>query len=154
MSVPHQQVTRPPRQECLTAAVLDERAVADRQATLARAQQLVEQGLAAFESGKDAVARDLLRKALIEDPSRAAAYQALGTVCEKQKDEDGVVATYRDWIKSGAKTPLPYNRVGEILEKRKDYRAALEAYVRSLQVEWNQPPIIEARKRLEKLLAN
>jgi hypothetical protein len=64
------------------------------------------------------------------------------------------LAAYRAWIKAGAKTPLPYNRIGELLEKRNDYRGALDAYVRSLQVEWNQPPIIEARKRLEKILAD
>ena len=110
--------------------------------------------MAAFDAGKDVEARDLLRKAPVEDPSRDAAYRALGSVCERLKDEDGVVAAYRAWIKAGAKTPLPYNRLGELLEKRKDYRGALDAYVRSLQVEWNQPPIIEARKRLEKMLAN
>ena len=40
----------------------------------------------------------------------------------------------------------------EILEKRKDYKGALEAYTQSLKVEWNQPPIIEAKSRLEKLV--
>jgi tetratricopeptide (TPR) repeat protein len=78
---------------------------------------------------------------------------ALANVYEKLQDEDGALATYRAWARAGAKTPLPYNRLGEILEKRKDYRGALDAYGRSLQVEWNQPPIIEARKRLEKLSA-
>jgi hypothetical protein len=28
----------------------------------------------------------------------------------------------------------------------------LEAYTKSLQVEWNQPPIIEAQARVEKLV--
>lgn len=138
----------------LTAVVLDEQAVADRKAAQARSQKLLEQGLAAIDAGKTSEARDLLQKSLAADPSCTAAYQALGALFEKLKDEDGVLATYRAWIQAGAKTPLPYNRVGEILERKKDYRGALDAYVRSLQVEWNQPPIIEARKRLEKLLAN
>ena len=138
----------------LTAVVRDEQAVADRKAAQARAQQLLDQGLAASGAGQDTQARDLLQQALTADPSRVAAYQALGATYEKLKDEDGVLATYRAWIKAGAKTPLPYNRVGQILEQRKDDRGALEAYVRSLQIEWNQPPIIEARRRLEKRLAN
>jgi hypothetical protein len=47
---------------------------------------------------------------------------------------------------------MPWNRIGEILEQRKDYRGALDAYKQSLVVEWNQPPTIEARKRLEAVL--
>jgi hypothetical protein len=136
-----------------TAVVPDEKAVADRTAAKARAKQLLEQGLAAFNAGRDTEARDLLKKALSEDGTLHAAHLALANVYEKLQDEDGALATYRAWAKTGAKTPLPYNRLGEILQKRKDYRGALDAYVRSLQVEWNQPPIIEARKRLEKLSA-
>jgi predicted TPR repeat methyltransferase len=64
-------------------------------------------------------------------------------------DEDAALAAYQAWVQAGAATPLPYNRIGEILEKRKDYKAALESYAKSLKVEWNQPPIIEAKKRLE-----
>jgi predicted TPR repeat methyltransferase len=44
---------------------------------------------------------------------------------------------------------LAWNRFGEILEKRGDLRGALEAYRKSLEIEWNQPPTLEARRRLE-----
>ena len=47
---------------------------------------------------------------------------------------------------------LPYNRIGEILEKRKDYPGALAAYTQSLVVEWNQPPIIEAKSRVQRIV--
>jgi Flp pilus assembly protein TadD len=47
---------------------------------------------------------------------------------------------------------LPWNRLGALLEKRKDYKGALEAYNQSLKVEWNQPPTIEAKARMETLL--
>jgi hypothetical protein len=137
----------------LTAVVRDEKAAADRAAAHARAKELLDQSTAALDAGKDAAARQLLEKAVREDASLDAAYRALGGLCEKLKDEDGVLAAYRAWAAAGAKTPLPYNRIGEILEKRKDNARALEAYQRSLQIEWNQPPIIEAKKRLEKLLA-
>jgi hypothetical protein len=133
----------------LTAVVRDEKAVADRVAAQARARELLRQGTDAFNAGKDTEACDLLQAAWKEAPSLDAAYQALGVVYERLKNEDGVLATYRAWMKAGAKTPLPYNRVGEILEKRKDHKAALDALNRSLQIEWNQPPIIEAKKRLE-----
>jgi hypothetical protein len=137
----------------LTTVLRDEQAAADHAAAKARAKQLLDQGTAALAAGKDAAARELLEKAIREDSSLDAAYRALGNVCEKLKDEDGVLAAYRGWAAAGAKTPLPYNRIGEILEKRKDNQRALDAYQRSLQIEWNQPPVIEAKKRLEKLLA-
>ena len=34
-----------------------------------------------------------------------------------------------------------------------ELKGALEAYTQSLRVEWNQPPTIEAKSRLQKLLA-
>jgi len=49
-------------------------------------------------------------------------------------------------------TPLPWNRLGTILEKRRDYEGALKAYSLSLKVEWNQPPTLEAKTKMEKLL--
>jgi len=60
---------------------------------------------------------------------------------------------YLHWVRNGGVVPLPYNRIAELLEKRKDLAGALEFYTRSLQVEWNQPPIIEAKKRLQDELA-
>ena len=78
-----------------------------------------------------------------------AAQQALVDLYERQGNEDAALAAYQAWVLAGAATPLPYNRIGEILEKRKDFKGALEAYTKSLKVEWNQPPIIEAKTRLE-----
>ena len=91
----------------LTAVVPDEKAVMDRKAAQTRAQRLLDQGLAAFDAGQDIEARNLLEKALTEDPSRDAVYRALGSVYEKLKDENGVLVTYRAWIQAGAKPRSP-----------------------------------------------
>ena len=61
-----------------------------------------------------------------------------------------MLAVYRAGMAAGAQTPVPYNRVGGALEKRRDFKGALDAYLRSLQGEWNQPPIIEARARMQR----
>jgi Flp pilus assembly protein TadD len=53
------------------------------------------------------------------------------------------------WGLSGPPAPAPWNRFGALLEKRGDLRGALEAYRKSLAVEWNQPPIMNAVRRLE-----
>jgi len=97
-------------------------------------------------------ARELLKQAVAADPGLTAAQQALADVYEKAGDEDAALQAYKAWAASGAATPLPYNRIGRILEKRKDYRGALEAYSQSLKIEWNQPPIIEAKKRMQGLV--
>ena len=106
----------------------------------------------ALQAGKDAEARGLFQQAVKTDPSLDAAHQALGETCDKAGDEPAALAAYRAWADAGPRTPLPYNRIGEILERRKDHRGALDAYSKSLEIEWNQPPIIQARSRLMLLL--
>jgi len=74
-------------------------------------------------------------------------------VLEQGKKENALLDHYQTWVRNGALVPGPYNRIAEIMEKRKDLRSALEFYTRSLQVEWNQPPVIEAKRRLENEIA-
>ena len=136
----------------VTAAVRDEKAAAAQAAARDRAKDLLTQGLAAMKAGQDNAARDSFGEAVKQDPALEAAYRALGQVCEKLKDEDGALAAYRAWVQAGSHSPLPFNRIGEILERQKDYKGALDAYSNSLAIEWNQPPIIEARARLEQLV--
>jgi hypothetical protein len=146
----------------LTAAV---DAGQDREAAqrAAKAGELLAQALAAMAAkpanhssesmaGKDdAKARALLKQAVQQDPTLWDAHRALADLCEKGGDDNVLLQVYRDWADAGAIAPLPYNRMGQILEKRKDYRGALDAYTRSLNVEWNQPPTIEAKARMERV---
>jgi hypothetical protein len=118
------------------------------QAATGRAQELFAQAAREPDSGK---AKALLQQAVAADAGLSAAHQALADLCEKAGDQDGAFKTYQAWAQAGAATPLPYNRIGQILEKRKDFKGALEAYTKSLAIEWNQPPIIEAKSRMEKL---
>jgi hypothetical protein len=118
----------------------------------AKAKDQLAQALAAISAKDDAKARALLKQAIQNDPTLWDAHRALADLCERAGDDNASLQVYRDWADAGAIAPLPYNRVGGILEKRKDYKGALDAYTRSLKVEWNQPPIIEAKSRLEKLV--
>jgi len=90
----------------------------------------------------------LYRQAVRANPSLADAYPALLAVAERMRDEDRILESAWTWGLSGLPTYMPWNRYGEILEKRGDLRGALEAYKKSLEIEWNQPPIIEAVRRL------
>jgi tetratricopeptide (TPR) repeat protein len=69
------------------------------------------------------------------------------------KDVDKAFDAYRAWAAAGASSPLPYNRMGQVYEARKQYQLALDAYTQSLRIEWNQPPTIEAKARMEKALS-
>jgi hypothetical protein len=116
---------------------------------LAEIRDLLSQAGKLSSDNKDKDAIELVKKAVAIDPTQTTSQQALADLYEKSGDEDSATAAYQAWVQAGAATPLPYNRLGEIMEKRKDYKTALDFYTKSLKVEWNQPPIIEAKKRLE-----
>jgi Tfp pilus assembly protein PilF len=120
----------------------------------ARAQALLAQASRAVAAKDDAAAEKILKEATTLDPTMTAAHQALADVHGRRGDETAALAAYQAWANAGATTPLPYNRIGDILERRKDYKGALAAYTKSLEIEWNQPPAIEAKARLEKLLSS
>jgi hypothetical protein len=138
----------------LTAVVQPEGAAAVKApaADPARAQARTAEAQKALAAKDLAQAERLAREAIAADPSHEPAYAMLLDIVEQRKDESLVLAVCRLWTGAGGKSPMPWNRIGEILEQRKDYRGALEAYKQSLVVEWNQPPTIEARKRLEAML--
>jgi hypothetical protein len=115
----------------------------------ARAKKALEDGKAAFLAGRLDDARRLIREAIMQAPALQDAYPALADVAERKGDADWMFDAYHIWSISGPRQPLPWNRIGELLEKKKDTRGALEAYKRSLRIEWNQPPVMDAVKRLE-----
>ena len=120
---------------------------------LAKIADLMKRGAEAVKNKDNDSAEQLFRKVIAMDPRKWDAYQQLADVLEQKKDEDALLDHYHAWVLYGATSPIPYNRIAEIVEKRKDLRGALEFYTRSLQVEWNQPPVIEAKRRLENQLA-
>jgi Tfp pilus assembly protein PilF len=136
----------------LTAAVRAD-AKPDVAKNLAEARVLFAQAAKAIADKQEDKAKELLKKAVGIDPSLTAAHQALADLLERAGDENAALDEYRSWTQSNPSTPLPYNRIGEILEKRKDYKGALDAYTKSLKIEWNQPPIIEAKKRLDSVVS-
>jgi hypothetical protein len=123
----------------------------DNQTKAADAAKLFQQAVRELRDGNESSAEALLKKAMTADPSNAAVCQALAQLYDKNKNMDAALAVYQAWTAAGANTPLPYTRAGQILEDRKQYKGALDAYTRSLKIEWNQPPIIEAKSRMEKL---
>ena len=120
---------------------------------LAKIADLMKRGAEAAKNKDNDTAETLFRQVINLDPRKWDAYQQLADVLEQSKDEAALLDHYQAWVRNGALVPGPYNRIAEIAEKRKDLRGALEYYTRSLQVEWNQPPVIEAKRRLENEIA-
>ncbi len=114
---------------------------------------LMKQASEAAKKKDNATAEKLFRQALSLDSQSWEVYQQLADILEQSKNEDALLEHYHLWVRQGAVVPLPYNRIAEMLEKKNDLRGALEFYTRSLQVEWNQPPVIEAKKRLQAAVA-
>jgi hypothetical protein len=132
----------------LTAAVPKGRVALTPEAA-ARGKDLLAKGQAAAAAEKWDEARRLLTEALKQDPALDDGYRLLADVAERKQNEEWQLEAYRLWAATGPRLPLPWNRIGDILERRKDLAGALEAYKKSLETEWNQPPIMEARRRLE-----
>jgi hypothetical protein len=144
----------PPKNMCpvliaVTAALkpgkADTEAIA---ATQAQAGQWLKKGIAASDAGKDADAHTAFLEAIKADPKLDAAHQRLCELEERGHDEKATLAAYKAWTASAPRTPLPYNKIAQILERQGDAKSALDAYTRSLEIEWNQPPVIEAKARL------
>ena len=121
-------------------------------AQITQARQALSEAMKASEEKRADQAEKLLYTALQADPTLTAARQALADLHERQGNEVAALQAYQSWVSARPNTPLPYNRIGEILEKRKDYPGALAAYTQSLVVEWNQPPIIEAKSRVQRIV--
>ena len=131
----------------LTAAVTRDAKIEIPRDTAAAARLLAEAKQCPTDQRPKAI--EMLRKAITMDPGLSDAYQTLAALLEASGDEDAALDVYRQWTAAGTATPLPWNRIGAIMQKRQDHKAALEAYTQSLRVEFNQPPIIEARRKLE-----
>jgi len=116
------------------------------------AAELLAKGKAALDAGKDAAACELLQKATLENPSLEDAYKLLGEACGRLKDESATLKAYQAWADAGATITLPFNKIGEILERKGDRQGALSAYRQSLCLDGNQTQIIKAKFRLEELL--
>jgi len=115
---------------------------------------ILKKGAAAAAKQDNQAAEKLFRQALAMNPKAWDAYQQLADILDQSGNEAALFDHYHAWVRNGAIVPLPYNRIAEMLEKKKDSRGALDFYTRSLQTEWNQPPVIEAKRRLQSELAH
>jgi Flp pilus assembly protein TadD len=78
------------------------------------------------------------------------------TLTEIRSASDGVEAftsLCKRWFTAMPTNYQAHNVLGKYLESKGKPADALAEYKKSLELEWNQPPTIESKVRLEKLLS-
>lgn len=102
------------------------------------------------EAGRmDELAAELLG-ILAKAPAKVDARKLLAFVLwESRKDYDGAEGHYLEALKYTGENADTLNQLGKLNEQRKAYGKALDYYRRSLKAEWNQPPTMDAVKRME-----
>ena len=113
--------------------------------TIAKAQELLNQATGAIEANKMDEGKTLLKQAIEASPALDAAHQALADLCEKTGKEDETLEAYLQWTQAAAWIPPPWNRGARSSKNTKITRARWKRTTQSLKIEWNQPPIGEAK---------
>ncbi|NQT17823.1 MAG: hypothetical protein HQ582_34030 [Planctomycetes bacterium] len=76
----------------------------------------------------------------------------LSELAAPKGDVETFTALCRRWFLAMPENYQAHNVLGKYLEGRDKSAEALTEYKKSLEIEWNQPPAIQAVERLEKKL--
>jgi hypothetical protein len=115
----------------------------------AKAEALVKQSEGLIAAGKYPDAEALLKEAAAADPSYGRAYYLLARVCRDTKNEKDAVKYCQKAAGLLPENTEVLNELGALLEAQGKTVQALVAYRQSLEVNWNQPPILQAVTRLK-----
>ena len=132
----------------LTAALPGE-APASATRDSARADALVKEALALAEAKKPAEAAAKCEEALKADDRNVTAWMTLTAVRAETDSVEVFTALCRHWFQAMPENYQAHNVLGQFLEKKGKPAEALAEYKKSLQIEWNQPPISQTVNRLE-----
>ena len=117
-----------------------------------KSQALLQDAIALKQAKKMAEAIAKLEEAIKADDQNVGAWV---TLTEIHADTDGVDAftsLCKRWFAALPKNYQAHNVLGKYLENKGKLADALAEYKKSLELEWNQPPTIESKTRVENLL--
>ena len=120
---------------------------------LHEAERLVQDGLRLVQKGATKEAEATFRKAILAAPDCADAHLQLGYLREKAGEWGKAIVIYEGLVKHVPDQLEPYFRIGKCNEKLDRWPDAIKAYRRSLVVNPNQPPVIEALEAAKKRVA-
>ena len=110
----------------------------------------LQEALKLLADGKSAQAAAKLQTALQADDQNIAAWKEWTALAAKSGKTDDALALAKKWVAVMPNSYQARNVLGALLEKQGKLKEALDQYTKSLQIEWNQPPISEAKIRIEK----
>ncbi len=117
-----------------------------------KSQALLQEALVLRQAKKTADAVAKLEESLKADDQNVGAWV---TLTEIRSPDDGVeafTALCKRWFAAMPRNYQAHNVLAKFLEAKGKPADALAEYKKSLELEWNQPPTIEAKARLEKQL--
>ena len=113
-----------------------------------KSQELLQQALALHQAKKDTEALAKVEEALKADDQNAGAWTTLAEIHAATDGVDAFKTLCGRWFLAMPKNYQAHNVLGKYLEDKGKPAEALAEYKKSLELEWNQPPITEAVKRL------
>lgn len=117
-----------------------------------KSQALLQEALMLRQAKKAADAMGKLEESIKADDQNVGAWV---TLTEMHSATDGIEAftsLCKRWFDALPKNYQAHNVLGKYLESKGKLADALAEYKKSLELEWNQPPTIESKVRLEKQL--
>ena len=117
-----------------------------------RSQALLQEALTLRQANKTANALAKLEESLKADDQNVGSWVTLTEIHATSDGVDAFTALCKRWFAAVPKNYQAHNMLGKFLESKGRLAEALAEYKRSLELEWNQPPTIDAKVRLEKQL--
>ena len=117
-----------------------------------KSQALLQEALSLKQARKDAEAIAKLEEAVTADDQNVGAWVTLTEIRAATDGADAFTSLCKRWFAAMPGNYQAHNVLGKYLEGKGKLPEALTEYKKSLELEWNQPPAIEAKTRIEKLL--
>jgi hypothetical protein len=117
-----------------------------------RSQAILQEAIADKQAKQMPAAIAKLQEALKADDRNVGAWITLTEIRAATDDVEPFTSLCNRWFAALPKNYQAHNVLGKFLERKGKLADALAEYKKSLELEWNQPPTIEAKVRLEKLL--
>ena len=117
-----------------------------------KSQAILQEALSLKQAKQTAAAIAKLEEAVKADDQNVGAWVTLTELHAASDGADAFTSLCRRWFAAMPGNYQAHNVLGKYLEAKGKLPEALAEYKKSLELEWNQPPAIEARTRIEKLL--
>ena len=133
----------------LTAAILPEPKAPAAERRPEKAAELLDTARSLYKQDKKEEARAVLDKALEADDTNMDAWGLYAELLTGAASVDEFTAFCERWSAAVPASFHPWNVLGRFYESQQMPAEALRAYRKSLEIEWNQPDVLQATERLE-----